>query len=189
MGGRKRQTELDPSLQAALERLIEPATRGDPPAPLRWTCKSTPRLASELTALGHPVSASTVGRLLIAAGYSLPSNRKTREGADPPDRNAQFEPINATVQDFQQWNKIEHGMFCPIPQNGRGQPRVSHEVIINLIAATSTQHGLRIKAELDSGRSPTGIKVTDAELAAVNLKRADFHGEWNYRLLPAGRKN
>src|SRR3989304_5608253 len=69
-GGRKQQTELDPGLQAALERLIEPATRGDPQSPLRWTCKSTTRLAVELTGQGHPVSASTVGRLLIAAGYS-----------------------------------------------------------------------------------------------------------------------
>jgi len=101
-GGRKRQTDLDPGLQAALEQLIEPATRGDPQSPLRWTCKSTTRLAGELTKQGHPVSASTVGRLLIAAGYSLQGNRKTKEGADHPDRNAQFEHISATVQDFQQ---------------------------------------------------------------------------------------
>lgn len=101
-GGRKRQTELDPHLQTALEQLLEPATRGDPQSPLRWTGKSTPRLARELTAPGHPVSVSTVGRLLIAAGYSLQSNRKTQEGAQHPDRNAQFEHINATVQDFQQ---------------------------------------------------------------------------------------
>lgn len=87
------------------------------------------------------------------------------------------------------WNKIEHQMFCHITQNWRSQPLVSHEVILNLIAATSTQQGLRIKAELDSGLYPTGIKVTDAELAAVNLKRADFHGDWNYRILPTRRKN
>ena len=101
-GGRTRQTELDPDLPMALERLIEPATRGDPESPLRWTCKSTTRLASELTAEGHPVSASTVGRLLRAADYSLQSNRKTQEGADHPDRNAQFEYIAAAVQAFQQ---------------------------------------------------------------------------------------
>jgi transposase len=328
-GGRKRQTESDPGLQIALERLIEPATRGDPQSPLRWTCKSTTRLAGELTKQGHPVSASTVGRLLIAAGYSLQSNRKTKEGADHPDRNAQFEYINATVQDFQQrdqptisvdtkkkemigefcnagcewqpksepvevlihdfidkdlgkaipygvydltknqgwvsvgidhdtarfasetirrwwhkmglkchhhtrellitadgggsngsrsrlwkvalqdlatclgipiqvchfppgtskWNKIEHRMFCHITQNWRGRPLISLEVILNLIAATSTQQGLMIKAELDSGIYPTGIKVTDDELAAVNLIRADFHGDWNYKILPACRKN
>ena len=327
-GGRKHQTELDPGLQAALEQLIEPTTRGDPQSPLRWTCKSTTRLGSELTEQGHPASASTVGRLLIAAGYSLQSNRKTREGADHPDRNAQFEHINATTQDFQQrgqpaisvdtkkkelvgefsnrgrewqphgepvevrihdfldkdlgkaipygvydltenqgwvsvgidhdtaqfateairrwwrkmglkchrqarellimadgggsngsrgrlwkvalqalathlgipihvchfppgtskWNKIEHRMFCHITQNWRGRPLVSHEVIVSLIAATSTQQGLMIKAELDSGIYPTGIKVTDDELAAVNLKRADFHGDWNYQILPASRK-
>src|ERR1700693_1871653 len=101
-GGRKRQTEVDAGLQAALERLIDPATRGDPQSPLRWTCKSTPHLASELSQQGHPVSASTVGRLLKAAGYSLQSNRKTKEGADHPDRNAQFEHINTLVRAFQE---------------------------------------------------------------------------------------
>ncbi len=328
-GGRKRQTEVDPGLQAALERLIEPATRGDPQSPLRWTCKSTPQLAHELTKQGHPVSVSTVGRLLIAAGYSLQSNRKTKEGTAHPDRNAQFEHISATVQAFQargqpaisvdtkkkelvgefrnaghewhprgepvevlvhdfmdkdlgkaipygvydltvnqgwvsvgtdhdtarfatetirrwwcqmglehyylarellitadgggsnssrgrlwkvalqelatylefpiqvchfppgtsKWNKIEHRMFCHITQNWRGQPLVSLEAILNLIAATSTQQGLRIRTELDAGLYPTGIKVTDAELATVNLRRADFHGDWNYQILPAARKN
>jgi len=327
-GGRKRQTELDPGLSRALERLIEPVTRGDPESPLRWTCKSTTHLASELTSQGHPVSVSTVWRLLIAAGYSLQSNRKTKEGADHPDRNEQFEYIAATVQAFQQrgqpvisvdtkkkeligefrvggrewqpkgepvevlihdfidkdlgkaipygvydltedqgwvsvgidhdtarfateairrwwrkmgvkhhgqarellitadgggsngsrsrlwkvalqdlanvlgipmqvchfppgtskWNKIEHRMFCHITQNWRGRPLVSHEVIINLIAATTTQQGLRIQAELDKGLYPTGIKVSDEELAAVNLKPADFHGDWNYRITPARKK-
>lgn len=327
-GGRKRQTELEPDLPAALERLIEPATRGDPESPLRWTCKSTTRLASELTAAGHPVSASTVGRLLRAADYSLQSNRKTKEGADHPDRNAQFEHIAATVQTFQQrgqpvisvdtkkkeligefrmagqewqpkgepvevrvhdfidkdlgkaipygvydltanegwvsvgidhdtarfateairrwwqkmgvkaygqarellitadgggsngsrsrlwkvalqdlttalgipiqvchfppgtskWNKIEHRMFSHITQNWRGRPLVSHAVIIHLIAATTTQRGLTIQAELDTGRYPTGITVPDDQLAAVNLQPADFHGDWNYRILPATTK-
>ncbi len=326
--GRRPQTERDAGLAAALERLIEPATRGDPQSPLRWTCKSTTHLASELTQQGHPVSASTVGRLLRTAGYSLQSNRKTKEGAEHPDRNAQFEHLNATVQDFQQrgqpvisvdtkkkelvgefrnvgrewqpqgepvevliydfvdkdlgkaipygvydltenqgwvsvgidhdtarfateaiqrwwrkmgvkcypharellitadgggsngircrlwkvalqdlathlglpvhvchlppgtskWNKIEHRMFCHITQNWRGRPLISHEVIINLIAATSTQHGLVIQAELDPGTYPTGVKVSDEELAAVRLKRADFHGDWNYQILPARRK-
>jgi hypothetical protein len=327
-GGRKRQTELDPGLSSALERLIEPVTRGDPESPLRWTCKSTTHLASELTSQGHPVSVSTVWRLLIAAGYSLQSNRKTKEGADHPDRNEQFAHIAATVQSFQQrgqpvisvdtkkkeligefrvggrewqpqgepvevlihdfidkdlgkaipygvydltenqgwvsvgidhdtarfateairrwwrkmgvkyhgqarellitadgggsngsrsrlwkvalqdlanglgiplqvchfppgtskWNKIEHRMFCHITQNWRGRPLVSHEVIINLIAATTTQQGLRIQAELDKGLYPTGVKVSDEELTAVNLKPADFHGDWNYRIMPARKK-
>jgi len=327
-GGRKCHTERDPGLSAALEQLIDPMTRGDPQSPLRWTCKSTTQLAVTLTNQGHPVSASTVGRLLRAAGYSLQSNRKSKEGTAHPDRNAQFEHLDTQVQDFQQrgqpaisvdtkkkeligefrtpgrewqpcgepievlihdfidqdlgkaipygvydlaenqgwvsvgidhdtaqfatetirrwwhqmgchchqrarellitadgggsngtrcrlwkvalqdlatdlglpihvchfppgtskWNKIEHRMFCHITQNWRGRPLISHDVIVNLIAATSTQQGLKIKAELDAGCYPTGIKVSDAELAAVNLKRADFHGDWNYHILPACRK-
>ena len=85
------------------------------------------------------------------------------------------------------WNKIEHRMFSHITRNWRGRPLVSHEVIIELIANTTTQTGLKIRAELDSGQYPTGLSVTDVELAALNLKRADFHGEWNYTLLPPRR--
>jgi hypothetical protein len=100
-GGRKRATQADPQLAQALERLVDPATRGDPQSPLKWTCKSTTQLARELTRQGHPASARTVGRLLRAAGYSLQSNRKTKEGANHPDRNAQFEYISQTVKAFQ----------------------------------------------------------------------------------------
>lgn len=84
--------------------------------------------------------------------------------------------------------EIEHRTFSHITQNWRGRPLVSHDVIIHLIANTTTQAGLKIRAELDSGQYPTGIKVSDAELAAVNMKRASFDGDWNYTLLPA-RKN
>jgi len=101
-GGRKRLTETDPGLMQALELLVEPRTRGDPMGPLRWTCKSTANLAQALKRQAHPVGAWTVGNLLKAAGYSLQSNRKTKEGGANPDRNAQFEHINATVQRFQQ---------------------------------------------------------------------------------------
>jgi len=327
-GGRKRATDADPGLASALERLVDPSTRGDPMSPLRWTCKSTTQLASELTRQGHPVCARTVGRLLKASGYSLQGNRKTKEGADHPDRNAQFEHINATVMRFQRrcqpvisvdtkkkelvgefrnggrewqpkgepvevrvhdfmdkelgkaipygiyditknegwvsvgidhdtarfaaeaihrwwkkmgskrhrgarellitadgggsngsrcrlwkvalqdladqlempvhvchfppgtskWNKIEHRMFCHITQNWRGRPLVSHEVIVNLIANTATTQGLQIQAELDAESYPTGVKVTDEELAAVKLKASKFHGEWNYRILPTRKK-
>jgi len=327
-GGRKRQTEVDPQLLAVLEGLVESGTRGDPESLLRWTCKSTTRLAEELGRLGHPASPRTIGRLLNAAGYSLQSNRKTKEGAAHPDRNAQFEYIHAMAQRFQQrgqpvvsvdtkkkelvgvfknagrewrpkgepesvqvhdfldpqlgkaipygvydlsanqgwvsvgidhdtarfaagavsrwwkkmgakrypaarellitadgggsngsrcrlwkvalqelavqlqmpvrvchfppgtskWNKIEHRMFCHITQNWRGRPLVSHEVIVRLIANTSTKTGLKIRAELDAGSYPAGIKISDSELAALNLKRAEFHGDWNYTLLPK-RKN
>ena len=100
-GGRKRKTDSDPQLLKALEALVDPATRGDPESPLRWTCKSTYTLAEELTQQGHPVSARTVGRLLRVAGYSLQGNRKTKEGGTHPDRNAQFEHINAMVKQFQ----------------------------------------------------------------------------------------
>ena len=327
-GGRKRAIEVDPHLAATLERLVDPVTRGDPESPLRWTCKSTTQLAEELTRLNHAVSPRTVGRLLKASGYSLQSNRKTKEGGTHPDRNAQFEYINLMAMTFQRqgqpvisvdtkkkeligpfknggrewcpqgvpdevlvhdfmdkelgkaipygvyditenqgwvsvgvdhdtarfaveairrwwkkmgskthrrarkllitadgggsngsqcrlwklalqdfadwlqmpvyvchfppgtskWNKIEHRMFCHITQNWRGRPLVSHEVIVNLIANTVTAQGLTIQAELDTDTYPTGIKVTDKELAAINLKRASFHGEWNYYFLPKRHK-
>jgi len=102
-------TEIDRGLLVALEALIEPTARGDPESSLRWTCKSTRRLAQELTQQKHPVGPSTVATLLRRAGYSLQANRKTREGASHPDRNAQFEYINACVQQFQR----------------RGQPAIS----------------------------------------------------------------
>ena len=86
------------------------------------------------------------------------------------------------------WNKIEHRMFCHITQNWRGKPLVSHDIIINLIASTATQTGLKIRAELDRGSYPTGVAVADEELASVNLKRADFHGEWNYAIRPKRQK-
>ena len=327
-GGRKRLTQSDPQLLAALEVLVEPSTRGDPQSPLRWTCLSTTNLAEQLSRQGHAVSPRSVGRLLNDAGYSLQSNRKTQEGGSHPDRNAQFEYINRLVMNFQQrgqpvisvdtkkkelvgafknagrewrhkgepqqvkvhdfldpqlgkaipygvfdlsdnqgwvsvgidhdtarfaveairrwwrkmgskryraarnllitadgggsngsrcrlwkvalqelamhlgipvqvshlppgtskWNKIEHRMFCHITQNWRGRPLISHEVIIQLIAATTTKTGLKIQAELDPGSYPTGIQISDEELAAVNLRRADFHGDWNYTILPGPKK-
>ena len=326
--GRKRHTESDPHLLQALESLVEPTTRGDPQSPLRWTLKSTAQLAQELTRQKHPVSPRTVGRLLNDLEYSLQGNRKTLEGSAHPDRNAQFEYINASVKRFQQrgqpvisvdtkkkelvgafknggrewqpkgepekvkvhdfldmelgkaipygvydisenqgwvsvgidhdtarfaaeaiarwwkkmgskrygdakellitadgggsngsrcrlwkvalqelaaklempinvchfppgtskWNKIEHRMFSHITRNWRGRPLVSHEVIIKLIANTTTKTGLKIRAGLDTGVYPTGITVSDEELASLNLKRANFHGEWNYKLLPIRKK-
>lgn len=327
-GGRKRKTESDPLLPEALTHLVEPFTRGDPDSPLRWLSKSTRHLAHALTQQGHPVSERTVGRLLKAAGYSLQGNRKSKEGEADPDRNAQFEQINAMIQAFQQqhqpaisvdtkkkelvgnfknegsewrpqgqpelvrlhdfmdktlgkaipygvydlahnqgwvsvgidhdpalfatetirrwwrkmgvhhypqaqallitadgggsngsrcrlwkvalqalaseldlpihvchfppgtskWNKIEHRMFCHISQNWRGRPLLTLDLIVKLIAHTATRQGLTIQAELDTGCYPTGIKVADHELAAVNLKPADFRGDWNYTIAPHSRK-
>lgn len=322
--GRQCKTAQDLALLPALERLVDPVTRGDPESPLRWTCKSSYELARALTAQGHTVSARTVQRLLHAAGYSLQSNRKTREGSAHPDRNAQFERINELVRAFQaagqpaisidtkkkelvgdfknagrewqpkgqpeavrvhdfpdqtlgkaipygvydllhnqgwgsvgvdhdtawfatatmrrwwrqmgcrhyrqarellvtadgggsngyrlrlwkvalqalanelallirvchfppgtsKWNKIEHRLFAQITRNWRGRPLLSHEVIVNLIASTATQQGLLVQAELDTGLYPTGLQVSDTELALVNLIQDEFHGEWNYIIAP-----
>jgi Rhodopirellula transposase DDE domain len=100
-GGRKRVTEHDPALFAALDALIEPTQRGDPMCGLRWTCKSTRNLARELTATGHAVSHTTVAEELHLQKYSLKGNRKTQEGASHPDRNAQFLHIHETASAVQ----------------------------------------------------------------------------------------
>jgi transposase len=108
--GRKKTEVIDPGVKAALERLVEPESRGDPQSPLRWTCKSTRRLAQELTSMGHPIGPTTVRHLLKEAGYSLQANRKTREGKQShPDRDAQFRFINGRVK----------------AQRRRGQPAIS----------------------------------------------------------------
>ncbi len=108
-GGRRSIATTDRTLLQDLQRLIDPATRGDPMSPLLWTCKSTRNLADALLGLGHDLSHQTVGRMLVDLGYSLQANRKTEEGQDHPDRDAQFEHINAKVRSFQR----------------RGQPVVS----------------------------------------------------------------
>jgi len=108
-GGRYSIAQADDTLIPDLKRLIDPATRGDPMSPLLWTCKSTRTLADALIEMGHDLSHQTVGRLLVDLGYSLQTNRKTEEGKDHPDRDAQFEHINAQVRAHQR----------------RGQPVVS----------------------------------------------------------------
>ena len=108
-GGRKPVTHIDATLLRDLESLVDPVTRGDPQSPLRWTCKSTRKLAGALNAMGHRVGERTIARLLQDVGYSLQANRKTQEGAAHPDRDAQFHHINEQTKAFQQ----------------RGQPVVS----------------------------------------------------------------
>ena len=108
-GGRYSIAATDRTLLRDLKRLIDPATRGDPMSPLLWTCKSTRNLANALAELGHDLSHQTVSRLLVDLGYSLQANRKTEEGKDHPDRDAQFEHINRRVRSLQR----------------RGQPVVS----------------------------------------------------------------
>jgi Rhodopirellula transposase DDE domain len=83
------------------------------------------------------------------------------------------------------WNKVEHRMFCHITENWRGRPLVRRTVIVNLIGHVRTSEGLRIQAELDTNSYPKGIEVSDEELAEVRLRRAKFHGDWNYILQPA----
>ena len=97
-GGRKNILDHDPRLLGALDRLIDPETRGDPESPLRWICKSTRTLAAQLTRRKHPVSHMKVAQLLREQGYSLQGNRKTEEGGDHPDRDAQFRHINTQVK-------------------------------------------------------------------------------------------
>jgi len=100
-GGRKRLSEKDPQILASLEKLVEPRTRGDPESPLRWICKSTRQLAEVLKQQGHSVGRQKVCELLGELGYSLQANRKTREGSDHADRNAQFDHINEQVNGYQ----------------------------------------------------------------------------------------
>jgi hypothetical protein len=327
--GRKPILEREPGLAKDLDRLIDPATRGDPESPLRWTSKSAAKLAGALRELGHDVVDRTVLRLLKADGYSLQANKKTREGAQHPDRDAQFAHINQTVaaairagqpvisvdtkkrelvgdfkavgrefepkgtpvevrgHDFKdkrlghaipygvydlaadegwvsvgvtrdtatfavnsilswwqhlgkqryphaeeltitadsggsnsprtrlwrvelqrladqtglricvchfppgtsKWNKIEHRMFSFVSLNWRGKPLESLEVIINLIAATTTTTGLTIYARLDDRVYEKGVEVSDEQLAGVNIARDDFHGEWNYMISPSETKS
>jgi transposase len=323
--GRPGILEREAGLTEALDRLIDPVTRGDPESPLRWTSKSGAKLAEALREMGHEVVDRTVLRLLKAKGYSLQANKKTREGAQHPDRDAQFAHINETVSaaiaagepvisvdakkrelvgdfkavgrefapkgkpvevrghDFKdkqlghaipygvydlaadegwmsvgitsetaqfavntiiswwehlgklrypnaqtltitadsggsnnpstrlwryelqrladtiglnirvchfppgtsKWNKIEHRMFSFVSLNWRGKPLESLEVIINLIAATTTNTGLKLYARLDARTYERGLEVSDEQLAAVNITRHAFHGDWNYTIKPS----
>jgi transposase len=101
-GGRKRLVDSNPELLRDLDKLVDPITRGDPESPLRWTCKSTTKLTKELQDRGHQVSQRTVWSLLDQLGYSMQSNRKTSEGAEHPDRDAQFLYIAKKVEQFQE---------------------------------------------------------------------------------------
>ena len=82
------------------------------------------------------------------------------------------------------WNKIEHRLFSFITQNWRGKPLVSHQAIVQLIAATTTDTGLKVRSEIDRNTYPAGVKVTDAEMDAINIHRHEFHGDWNYTIRP-----
>ena len=328
-GGRQPATRKDPTLTRDLQALVEPTTSGHPQSPVLWTSRSTRRLARELQAMGHQVSARLVADLLHAAGYSLQLNQKSREGPNPPDRDAQFrylntmvlrhqrrgqpvisvdtkkkelvgdfknggrewrpkgEPEPVRVHDFlipemgkaipygvydlkrnegwvsvgidhdtstfavrairrwwtvmgrpayrrgtsllitadcggsngarvrlwkwelqkfadhtgltltvchfppgtSKWNKIEHRLFSHIAMNWRGKPLVSLAVIVSLIGATTSTSGLRVRTELDKGRYPDGVKVTDEQMAQVRLELHEFHGDWNYTIRPHPKRS
>jgi len=314
----------DPTLMDALEALVEPLTRGDPESPLRWTCKSTRVLAQVLSDQKHSVGHVKVSHFLNDLGYSLQGNRKTEEGDDHPDRDAQFRHINAQVRqamkkgepvisvdtkkkelvgnyenkgrqwrrskspikvnghDFpgpevpraypygiydlrqnsgfvnvgtdhdtsafavasirgwwraegsrlypqaerlfitadgggsngyrlrlwkwelqrladqtglalsihhfppgtSKWNKVEHRLFSFISSNWRGEPLLDYETVIRLIAGTTTAKGLKVACRLDRRKYPVGCKVSDEEIASINMKPEKFHGEWNYVIKP-----
>jgi len=328
-GGRKPKVETEPGLLDALAELVQSAIRGDPEAALLWVSKSQRHLAGALSERGFSASQKLVGRLLRRLGFSLQANRKTREGASHPDRNAQFEHINAQINAFQaagqptisvdtkkkelvgdfknggrelrpkgdpepvrvhdfmlpeqgkvapygvydiaanagwinlgitsdtaafavesirrwwyalgqsryqdanrilitadcggsngarvrlwktelqaladqtglsitvahlppgtsKWNRIEHRLFAFITQNWRGKPLLTHQVIIQLIANTTTRNGLTVQCRLDENTYDKGIKVSDAEMAKLNIKPDNFHGEWNYTIKPRKSEN
>jgi Rhodopirellula transposase DDE domain len=322
--GRKPLTQTDPTLLSDLEGLVDPATRGDPLSPLKWTSKSLRNLANALCAMGHRVGHDVVGTLLKRLGYSLQGNRKTLEGSGHVDRDAQFRHIAETVKsaiaagqpaisvdtkkkelvgDFKnggreyrpagspepvrvhdfvdpklgraapygvydiaddkgwvsvgidhdtaafaanairswwtfmgrsrhpgahsltitadgggsngsrvrlwkvelqkladelgltivvlhlppgtsKWNKIEHRLFSYISRNWRGRPLIDYRTIVELIGATTSTAGLIVRCQLDENLYPAGIKVSDEEMAELNILRDDFHGEWNYTIKP-----
>ncbi len=325
-GGRKRLEESDPGLQTALERIMEENTAGDPMSWLRWTNKSTVRIAEELTRLGHSVSDETVRRRLADMGYSLQANVKNlEESAAGRDRQFRYinrqvkqflarqepvlsvdtkkkervgnfknagkawrpkgQPMEVNVYDFphlgvgpaipygaydqqrnegfvnvgishdtaefavesvrrwwrwigrrrypeaqrlllcadgggsngsrnrawkyhlqqladqsglivtvchyppgtSKWNKIEHRMFSFISLNWQGKPLVSYETVINLIGATRTATGLRVKAKLDTRYYEAGVKISDEEMKQISLRTHSTNPEWNYTISPRGR--
>jgi len=131
--------------------------------------------------------------LLITADGGGRKGRRSRLWKVALQRLAEATGLRIAVCHFppgtSKWNKIAHRMFSHISMNWRGQPLTSHEVIVNLIAHTTTDKGLKIQAALDTGCSPTGIKVTDQELHDVALEPAAFHGEWNYPITPRTTRN
>ena len=137
--------------------------------------------------MGHPTYPAAT-ELLITADGGGSNGSQARLWKVELQSLADETGLRITVCHFppgtSKWNKIEHRMFCHITENWRGRPLVSHEVVIQLIGHTTTRTGLSIRAQLDTHAYPTGVKVADAELAAVRLEPATFHGDWNYSIAP-----
>lgn len=142
----------------------------------RWWCK-----------MGQPLYPQAA-ELLITADCGGSNGNRVRLWKVALQRLAEEIRLRLEVCYFppgtSKWNKIEHRMFSHIAENWRGKPLTSHEVIVNLIANTTTRKGLKIAAELDRNRYPAGIKVSKKQMQEVNLQRAEFHGDWNYAILP-----
>ena len=130
-------------------------------------------------------------RLLITADGGGSNGYRTRAWKFQLQRLADESGLEITVCHFppgtSKWNKIEHRLFCHITHNWRGRPLVSREAVVSLIANTTTRKGLTVRAALDTGSYATGVKLTDAQMATLNLSPASFHGEWNYTLAPRPR--
>ena len=126
--------------------------------------------------------------LLVTADAGGSNSHRSRLWKVALQRLADELRLRITVCHFppgtSKWNKIEHRMFCHITENWRGRPLVSRAVVVNLIGNTKTKTGLKINAELDTNTYKTGLKVTDKEFASIKIKRSEFHGDWNYTILP-----
>jgi hypothetical protein len=137
--------------------------------------------------MGQPVYPKA-GRLLITADAGGSNGPRLRLWKVELQKLADETGLRIAVCHFppgtSKWNKIEHRLFSFISQNWRGKPLISFEVIVNLIAATTTAKGLKVHAEVDDGIYPAGTKIDDKQLAGVRLKRDRFHGDWNYEIHP-----
>ena len=142
------------------------------------------------TTMGQPVYPAAT-RLLITADGGGSNGSRVRLWKLELQKLADETGLEIAVCHFppgtSKWNKVEHRLFSAITQNWRGKPLVSHETVVNLIAATTTRTGLKVRSGLDTGHYPKGVKVADADLATLYLQRDDFHGEWNYTLMPRQR--
>jgi hypothetical protein len=129
-------------------------------------------------------------KLMITADGGGSNNHRARTWKVGLQRLADATGLEITVCHFppgtSKWNKIEHRLFSFITKNWRGRPLESHEAVVNLISSTKTQTGLKVEAGLDTQKYPLAVAISDAELESVNLTRGEFHGEWNYRVVPHG---
>ena len=197
-GGRKPLTAHDPDLLAALEKLVDPVTRGDPSGPLRWTCSSAAHLAQELRIAGHQVSERTVNRMLHDAGYSLQANRKTIEGNQHPDRDAQFRYINRRVKAFQRLDQPvvsvdakKKELVGKYKNNGREWKRKGQPEAVNVhdfpdkVLGKAIPYGIYDLTN-DTGWVSVGVDHDTATFAVETLRR--WWGKMGCHAYPGARR-